>query len=225
MSKNIDFTQWESTNDSRALLLCAPPGHGTTEVCSHVVSVAREKASQTNGSVLYFFCSSVLKAELKAELSTILTHTLLHQIVCYSSDGKANSIAAAFLSTLLSGHFQRHSQDHFQRYSRDFRVNDPLDKTVEKILNAPDKELVEALAEAIKKAGIQELSIVVDGLQVDIACWLFKHIREATPKSEFLLTSRHPFGQIPDGMSYIEYDKERKGLHLHHFQLRSELTT
>lgn len=93
-------------------------------------------------------------------------------------------------------------------------MNDPLDKTVKKILNAPDKELIEALAVAINKAGIKELSIVVDGLLADISYWLFQHIREATPKLKVLFTSRHPFEQIPDGMSYIEYDKERKGLHV-----------
>jgi hypothetical protein len=192
-----------------------------TEVCSHIIDIAQEKVSQTSRSVLYFFCSSPTEAELSMNpthtlfhpsantaLSTLLTHTLLHQVVCCSSDGKANSIAAAFLSTLVNAHLQWRSQD--------FQVNDPLDKTVEKILNAPDKELIKALAEAIKRAGIQELSIIVDGLQEDIACWLFECISKATPKPEVLLTSRHPFGQIPDGVMYIEYDKERKGLHICH---------
>jgi hypothetical protein len=140
---------------------------------------------------------------------TVFTHTLLHQIVCCSSNQKANSIAAAFLSALVGGHFQRHSQD--------FREDDPLDTTVEKILDFPDNELIKPLMEAIKKAEVQELSIIVDGLQEDIACWLIHLIVEATPKSKVLLTSRHQFGKIPDGMTYIEYDKETKGLHIRHF--------
>ncbi|KAF8542351.1 hypothetical protein BDD12DRAFT_876657 [Trichophaea hybrida] len=96
ISKNIDFMQWELANDSRALLLSAPPGHGTTEVCSHVIDLAQRKASQTNSCVLYFFSSTAAKARRL----TVFTHTLLRQIVCCSSDQKANSIAVAFLSTL-----------------------------------------------------------------------------------------------------------------------------
>ena len=133
---------------------------------------------------------------------------MFHQVVC-SSDGKANSIAAAFLSALVDGHFQR-SQ------GQDFREDDPLDKTVQKILSAPDDELLEALAGAIKESGIQELSVIVDGLQENIVWLLFELIREATPKSEVLLTTRHPFGEIPHRVTYIEYDKERKGLHVRH---------
>jgi len=87
---------------------------------------------------------------------------------------------------------------------------------VQKILSAPDNELIEALAEAIKKSEIQELSIIVDGLQENIVCLLFELIREATPKSEVLLTTQHTFGEIPYRVTYIEYDKERKGLHVRH---------
>ena len=155
--------------------------------------------------MLYFFCSSATKSRR----SSILIHTLLHQVVC-SSDGKANSIAAAFLSTLVGAHFQR--SQGLQR----FRDDDHLDDTVRKILSAPDNELIEALAEAIKESGIQELSIIVDGLQENIVCSLFELISEVTPKSEFLLTTQHPFGEIPHGVTYIEYDKERKGLHVRH---------
>jgi len=92
---------------------------------------------------------------------------------------------------------------------------------VQKILIAPDIELIEALVEAIKNSGIQELSITVDGLQEDIAYSLFQLIREATPKSEVVLTSQHPFGEIPHRVTYIEYDKERKGLHVAILQSRS----
>jgi len=173
------------------------------EICRHIIDLAKE-----NGAVLYFFCSSATKSRR----SSILIHTLLHQVVC-SSDGKANSIAAAFLSTLVGGHFQR--SQGFQRL-QDFRVDDHLDDTVRKILSAPDNELIEALAEAIKESGIQELSVIVDGLQENIVCSLFELISEVTPKSEFLLTTRHPFGEIPHGVTYIEYDKERKGLHVRH---------
>jgi len=206
ITRNIEFTQWESANDSRALFLSAPPGHGVTEVCLHVMSLAKENSSQTKGSVLHFFCSSATESRP----STVLTHTLLHQIVCSANAGKADSIAAAFLNSLLGAHFRLHKQD--------FKEDDPLDTTMRKILNAPDNVLIEALAEAIKQAGFQELMIVVDGLWGDIAHWLVKYIMQATPKLKALLTSRQNIdGKIPDEMQFIEYDKERQGLHIRYF--------
>ena len=120
----------------------------------------------------------------------------------------ANPIAAAFLESLVDGHIQR---------SQDFWEEDPLEVIVQKVLSAPYNELIEALAEAIKKSGIQELLIIVDGLQENIVCSVFELIMEAAPKSKVLLTTQHPFGEIPHRVTYIEYDKERKGLHICHF--------
>ncbi|KAF8538755.1 hypothetical protein BDD12DRAFT_884293 [Trichophaea hybrida] len=152
ITKNLDFMQWESDNDLRTLLLSAPPGHGTTEVCSHFIDIAEGKDSQAGGPVFYFFCSSTPKAQC----STYLTHTLLYLVVHCSNTGKSNSIAAAFLSTLVHRHFQRHSPN--------FRESDPQETTIKMVLDAPDNELIEALAEALKKAGIRKSSIVVEGL-------------------------------------------------------------
>ncbi|KAF8533697.1 hypothetical protein BDD12DRAFT_898092 [Trichophaea hybrida] len=197
--RNIDFMQWESANHSRTLLLSAPPGHRTTEACSHFIDFTKKKASQTNTSVLYFFCSSAPKARR----STCLIHTLLHQVVRCSKARKANSIAAAFLSTLVDGHFRRHSSD--------FGEDDQLDTTVNKVLDAPDIDLIEALAEAIKKAEIRKLSIIVDDLWEDVADWFVQIIMEAAPELKALLTSRYnSFRNIPDGILFIEYDKERQ---------------
>ncbi|KAF8541192.1 hypothetical protein BDD12DRAFT_531320 [Trichophaea hybrida] len=196
ISKNIDFTQWESADPPRALLLSAPFGHGSTEVCSHIIN--QEKVSGENGPVLYFFCLSATKAKR----STSLTHTLLYQIVSCSSEN-ANSIAAAFLNTLVGR--------HFQRCTPDFKEDDSLDTTVKKVLDAPDNELIEALAEAIKKAGIRKLTIIVDSLWGDIASLLIENILEATSRLKALLTSRQntSLGEIPDGILFIEYNKER----------------
>jgi hypothetical protein len=202
ITRNIDFTQWESADNPRALFLSAPDGRGTTELCSHTIDLTKK---ESNCTVLYFFCSSAKQLWY----STVLIHTVLCQIVCGSSDGNSNSIAASFLNTLIGGHIQR---------SSDIREDDPLDETVRKILDAPDDELLEALVEVIKKAGIQELSIIVDGLQENtgIASGLFEALRKATPKSTFLLTSQHPLERTPYGMTSIEYGKERKGLHACH---------
>ncbi|KAF8537359.1 hypothetical protein BDD12DRAFT_982209 [Trichophaea hybrida] len=207
ISKNIDFTQWESANDSRALFLSAPPGHGTTEVCSHIIDLVKEKAAlQTNSSVMYFFSSTATEARC----STVFTHTLLHQIVCCSSIEKADSIAATFLDTLLSRHLQRHTQV--------FTEDDQVNTTIQKILNAPKYELVEALVEAIKTGGIEELYIIVDGLSEDIARLVVKHGMRAIRKLKTLFTINESprYRDMLDRITYIEYDKERKGLNIRH---------
>ena len=174
-----------------------------TELCSHIIYLAKEKekAFEANSPVLYFFCSSARKARRWISL----THTVLHQLVCNSSARKANTIADTFLSTLVDGHFGGNSTV--------FRKDDPLDQTVEKILAAPDNELIEALAEALKTAGIGKLSIIVDGLWDGVTDLFVKFIMDSQLEFNALITCRHNSLQnIPDGMLYIEYDKERKGL-------------
>ena len=84
---------------------------------------------------------------------------------------------------------------------------------ISKILRAPDNELIEALVEAIKTAGTQQLSIICDGLW-DIAYPLVDQVMEATPRLKALVTSRQKAGEIPKEFFCIEYDKERKGLHI-----------
>lgn len=84
---------------------------------------------------------------------------------------------------------------------------------ISKILHAPDKELIEALVEAIKTARTQELSIIFDGLW-DIVYPLVDQVMEATPRLKALVTSREKAGEIPKDMFCIEYDKERRGLHI-----------
>jgi hypothetical protein len=185
------------------MLLSAPPGHRTTEVCSHLIELAKEKASQTNSSVLYFFCSTVTEARRLP----VFTHTILHQIVCSSKIEKADSIATAFLLTLLGGGLQQ-----------DYKQDDHLDTTIQKILRAPGNLLIEALVEAVKTAGIQELSIFVDGMTEDIVRLIVKHSMRATRKLKALFTidESPKYGNILHRMMCIEYDKERKGLHIRH---------
>jgi hypothetical protein len=187
-------------------MLSAPSGHGTTEVCSHIIDLAREKDSPKKSSVLYFFSSS----GKKATRSTDFIHTLLHQVVCCSNVEKADSIATTFLGTLLGGHFQRHTQV--------FKKEDDPDTTIQKILDAPENELIEALVEAVKTSGIQELSIIFDGLSENIARLVILHSMRATRKLTALFTidESPKYGEVLDRMTCIEYDKERKGLHICH---------
>lgn len=204
--------KWESAHDSQALLLSAPDGHRTSDVCSHVIDHA--KASQTNNSVLYFFSSSATEARRL----TVFTHTLLHQVVCCSNVEKADSIAATFLSTLLS--------EHFHRPTLAFKKNDEQDKSIQKILRAPDNVLIEALVVAINKAEIPELSIIVDGLSEDIVRLVVKHSMRAARKLKALFTidESPKYAEKLDRMTCIEYDKERQGLHIRHSQPICSLT-
>jgi len=204
----MDFTDWESSGTPRVLLVSAPDGHGRQELCRHIIDRAKEKASHSDGVVLHFFGSSATTSWR----STSLIHTLLHQVV-HASERDANSITTAFVCCLAYRQFQRSS---ILKTPHNFREDDSLDDTVQKILIAPDNELVEALAEAIKHAGIQELSLIADGMSEDLACSLFELIRDATPKSVVVLASQYPFGNIPHDMTYIEHDKERKGLYFQH---------
>ena len=211
ITRNMDFTDWESAGTPRALFVSAPDGHGRQELCRHIIDRAKGKASHSDSVVLYFFSSSATK--LWRPISLI--HTLLHQVVC-ARDRDANSITAAFLCSLVYRQFHRSSN---LQTPLNFREGDSPDNTVQKILVAPDNDLVEALGEAIKHAGIQQLSLVVSGTSEGIACSLFEQIREATPKSEVLLTSQRPFGNIPHDVTYIEHDKERKGLYFPFYHL------
>ncbi|KAF8543385.1 hypothetical protein BDD12DRAFT_802119 [Trichophaea hybrida] len=200
ISKNIDFAQWELADAPAVLLLCAQYGRGMTEVCSHIIHLTMEQAIRANGPVLYFFCSSAPKARRL----TSFTHTLLHQVVSGSSAGEANSIAAAFLSTMVDGCLRLGLPN--------FREDDPRDTILKRILNdAPDNEQVEALVEAIRKAGLRELSIIVDGLWEGFAAQFIQLIMEGTVEFKALFTTQHnPPENIPYGMLCIEYDKERK---------------
>jgi hypothetical protein len=164
-----------------------------------------EKASWANGPVLYFFCSSAPNAQN----SSILTHTLLYQIVCFSDASMANSIATAFLSTLVHAHFQQRAVG--------FREDDPLDMTMMKILDASDEVLIQALVEVIRNTGTRKLSIIIDDMWQDITGWFVQYVMQEVPEWKALVTSRHnSLDRIPDRLLRIEYDKERKGIHVRH---------
>jgi len=217
ITRNIDFTQWESDENSQALWLSGPHDRGMKEVSSHIIEATKEKAIQPNSSVLYFFCSTATRAQ--GSIATVFAHTLLHQIVCSSSADKAKSIATTFLRSLLGEHIRQR-----RRLSR-FKENDSLSTSVKTILDVPDNELHRALVEAIRTAEIQELSIIVDGVDitspgggvfVQNIYFLVKDMLVTDPKFNVILTSiqnadlQNTLGRLP--CTSIEYDKERKGM-------------
>jgi hypothetical protein len=96
---------------------------------------------------------------------------------------------------------------------------------VKTILDVPDNELHRALVEAIRTAEIQELSIIVDGVDTTSPgggvfgkniYFLVKDMLVTNLKFNVILTSiqnadlQNTLGRLP--CTSIEYDKERKGL-------------
>jgi len=220
ITRNIDFTQWESDENWQALWLSGPHDRGMKEVSSHIIEATKEKAIQPNSSVLYFFCSTATRAQ--GSIATVFAHTLLHQIVCSSSADKAKTIATTFLRSLLEEHIRQ------RRLSR-FKKGDSLPTSVKDILNVPDNELHRALVEATKAAKIQDLSIIIDGIDIILQekvfvqnIYLFvKDMISAAPKFKALFTTlqnvdlQEMLGRLP--CTCIEYDKERKGLLICYF--------
>ena len=212
ITKNIDFTQWVSDASSQALWLSGPDHRGMKEVSSLIIGAAKEKAIQPNSSVLYFFCSTATTT--RGSIATVFAHTLLYQIVRSSSADKTKLIAVAFLKALLGD---------LSRFTESYSPS----AMVEAILNVPDKELYKPLVEAFQTAEIQELSIVIDGVDItvqedrvfvqNVYC-LVKHMMNLNSKFKALITSpqnsdlQNMLGRLP----CIEYDKERKGVHVYH---------
>lgn len=156
VTKNIDFTKWESDEKQQALWLSGACDAGTKEVSSQVIYNAKKKATQSNGCVLYFFCATA--TESRDSIATVFVHTLLHQIVGFSGDETAQAITTTFLTSLLDGHIRRSLSG--------FKKDDPLVKTVERILDAPSYDLHIALINALAKAGPQHLSLIIDGISI-----------------------------------------------------------
>jgi hypothetical protein len=205
--QDIDFKDWESTDNPQVLWLFGPSDRGMTDVSLHL---ARERTSRKEeGPVFYFFCSAV---ERESMVPNTFTHSFLRHILNCSRDDQAKSITTSFLGSLL--------RNILHREPSRFQKEDPPGTTVKKILNASNGELLEALTEAVSDiTDIQEASIIIDGIHklgkegayfLKIFC---AHMK-TTPKFKVLLTcSMDPdIKRIIDSVSSIEYDKERQGL-------------
>jgi hypothetical protein len=210
ITKDIDFMKWESDEKSQALWLSGPRD-GMKEVSSQAIYNAKENAIQSNGCILYFFCATA--GEARGSIATVFAHTLLHQIVCFS--GAGDQITTAFLTSLLEGHSQRSLSG--------FEKDDPLDTTVKKILAVPDEDLHIALVKAIAIAKLENLSLIIDGINIavpkgnvfvrNVSILVDYMIEARTTRFKALLTSpqhsdlRGLLGHLPS----IEFDRERNG--------------
>ncbi|KAF8541981.1 hypothetical protein BDD12DRAFT_442016 [Trichophaea hybrida] len=186
ITKNTDFTQWKSDANSKALWISGPHDRGMKEVSSHIIGVAKEKAIP----VLYFFCSTATAAP--GFIATVFAHTMLHLIVSSSSAGKAKLITKAFVQSLLREHIQ------VRKRLSQFTEDDCPSTAAAKILDASANELHKALMEATKIAKIQELSIIIDGIDITVpegvvfvhnVYSFVKYMVDANPKFKVLLTS------------------------------------
>ncbi|KAF8242085.1 hypothetical protein K440DRAFT_566563, partial [Wilcoxina mikolae CBS 423.85] len=100
-----------------------------------------------------------------------------------------------------------------------FRLDDSLETIITKVLDAPDTDHWDALRAVLGIQHKQELCLIIDGLdKVEQEDGFIKDVRvfieqlQETSTIKALLTSRPlaKFKVILDGLSCIEYDKERK---------------
>jgi hypothetical protein len=216
--RNMDFEQWRSASSSQVLWLSGPPQCNIHHVSSYIVDLAKNKASETQHLVLYFFCSTASRDE---SIATTLVHTLLYQIVCCSPPDKQLSVVRNFLHALVETNLRSKRRVNLDLI--DFREENSPDTMIKKILNAPISELWDALETILADEQMRELLIVIDGLDkveyqkvefVKGVCGFITHIQKRTVKVKALLTSQSQaeMKEVFDRLSYIEYDKERKGL-------------
>lgn len=214
--RNMDFKQWHSASCSQVLWLSGPRQCSIHQVSSYIVDLMKNEASETQHSVLYFFCST---ASRENSITTAFVHTLLYQVVCCSSLDKSISVVRNFLHTLVEAILRREPTSKPE--PSHFKEEDSPDTTIKKILDAPIDELWHALKTILADEQKRELSIVIDGLDkveyqkvefIKGVRELITHLLKRTLKVKALLTSR-PQAEIKevfDGLPYIEYDKERK---------------
>ena len=218
--KNIDFEQWQYTIGSEALWVSGPAECHISDASSCIVDLLKEKPSQSQHLVLYFFCSTVPTTSTRTPIAITFVNTIIHQLACRLPQLK-EKITVVFLGTLLDT-ILRDEPISDPKRSR-FKTNDSVEATVKKILKAPSSGYWDALRAVLDIGRRKELSLIIDGLD-EIEHQKYQFIRELyvfieklkgrLSTTRVLLTSRPEaeikeiLGQLPS----IEYDRERKGL-------------
>lgn len=217
--RNIDFVRWTDRSDPQVLWLSGPSKCNIQQVSSYVVE-HKKAGAKTRCPVLYFFCSTA--AEERSIVSTFV-HTLLTQIISCSPEDRKLLIAKSFIQTLVKWLFEpTRAKDEFlhfyQKLSRS--VKDPP-AVVGEILAASPNALWFALQAALTHEQ-EDMLIVIEGLDkikyrkgefIKGVHELVVHLKERISGFKSLLTSG-PQGEIKEtfnGLTHIEYDKERKG--------------
>jgi hypothetical protein len=210
----MDFEQWQSTNGSQVLWLSGPAECHISDASSRIVDLVKEKPSEAQHLVLYFFCST---APMEASIAITFVSTILHQLVCCLPRLRVTNV---FLRTLLNTILREESRSKLNLSQ--FKMDDSTGATVEKILQASNNGYWRALGAVMDIVHEQGLSLVIDGLDkiehqkyefIREVCVFIEHLRERPFTTRVLLTGR-PQAEIKEilsGLPCIEYDKERKG--------------
>ena len=217
----MDYVQW---NDccSQVLLLSGPPECNIHQVSSYIVG-QENTALKTGHLVLYFFCSAATR---RRSIAKDFVHTLLNQILYCSPVDKRTSIIQGFLYSLLDEFSITGAVRNWNE--RGFTEENSSYKNIQKLLDGPANELLTALGTVLGDKEQRSLSVVIDGLDnvghqrgefVKGVRAFVNRLQQRTSKAKILLTSQ-PLAEIKDilnGLSCIEYDREKKGSPTSHF--------
>jgi len=214
--KNADLEDWLSDTCSRVLWLSGPPKCNIDQVSSYVVDVEKKKSSETQHSVLYFFCSTT---DTKKPIVTF-AHSLFYQILCYSSPSDKARIVRTFLHSLRDEILGKERTSTTQLL--EFKERDSPSAIIKKLLDAETNGLWRALRAVLDSAHSRGLSLVIDGLDrvkrqkvefIREVRELVEHLQGRILRVKALLTSQPEteIKEVLDGLPCIEYDKERKG--------------
>jgi hypothetical protein len=213
VAKNIDFTQWCSSQAPCALLISGPSQCGIDEIASHLIGQSKLAApNPTHSVVLHFFCS--MKAA--GEQSVSAFKAFISQVLCSATSrepSEQNAVIDALRGVLRT-------------IVVDPRINNQgLKPTtiLELLSQAPQKLLWDALQRFLDTDQVRALTIVFVGLDkptpqnegfIEGVYSLIKHLLKRPTKCKVLLTCKAESGikeKFP-GITHIEYDVERNGL-------------
>jgi hypothetical protein len=212
--KNAEFQHWSATH-SHTLWLLGPARCNIHQISSYLLDSLPKKVLENRSHVLYFFCSTATEQRSPA---IGFVHTLLHQILSFSPPEQKALIIGHFLHTLFHSILER-SRKNKERIRRRFKENGSLEDIIKGMLS--DTAIWDALGAVLDEHN-HKLLIVVDGID-----------KIERQRAEFIQQVRAVIGDLPtrnakvtnlitsqpedrikealNGLSCIEYDKERKG--------------
>ncbi|KAI5778635.1 ankyrin repeat-containing domain protein [Geopyxis carbonaria] len=206
--KDVEFNDWDSSEDSRILWISGPAKCKTQHASAHVV--AKYSGMKPNTLVFYCFFSS----EPRLDPIIDVVHTILKQIIDYFQKDEKQSFITKFL-------------DSFESLLDKHRFKDSMRPTAEKLLKdrANIEALLESLANSLCFFANTTILIVIDGIFFDrlftgrlpdeqMLVEFFQKVSNNVRHMKVLIcTSKGPCFQedwkSDIHLRYIEYGKER----------------
>ena len=212
--KNAEFQQWTSTR-SQTLWLLGPSRCNIYQISSYLLDSLPKIILENRSYVLYFFCSTATEQKSPA---ISFVHTLLLQILNFSSPEQKALIIGHFLHTLFHSILER-SRKNKERIRRRFKENGSFEDIIKGMLS--DAAIWDALR-AVLDDHNHKLLIVVDGIDkierqraefVQEVRAVIGDLPNRNAKIMSLITSQPDdrIKEVLNGLPCIEYDKERKG--------------